>query len=100
LDAELHRLEGELLQVGPLADLARTQAHFLEALAVARAQGSRTLELRTATSLARLWQSQGRAGEARVLLAPIVAWFTEGHDTADLREAREILAQLNDMSLT
>ena len=69
LDAELHRVEGELLQVGPLADLARTEAHFLEALAVARAQASRTLELRTATSLARLWQSQGRAGEARALLA-------------------------------
>ena len=100
LDAELHRLEGELLQVGPLADLARTEAHFLEALAVARAQGSRTLELRTATSLARLWQSQGRAGEARALLAPVVAWFTEGHDTTDLREAREFLAQLNDISLT
>jgi predicted ATPase len=90
LDAELHRLEGELLQVGPLADLARTEAHFLEALAVARAQGSRTLELRTATSLARLWQSQGRAGEERALLAP-VAWFTEGHDSTDLREAMALL---------
>ena len=85
LDAELHRVEGELLQVGPLADHARAEAHFLQALAVARAQASRMLELRTATSLARLWQSQGRAGEARALLQPVVAWFTEGHDTIGAR---------------
>jgi len=87
LDAELHRLEGELLQVGPPVDHARAEAQFLEGLAVAKAQASRTLELRAATSLARLWQTQGRAGEARALLQPVVAWFTEGHDTTDLREA-------------
>ena len=87
LDAELHRLEGDLLQVGPLAEYARAEAHFVEALAVARVQSSHTLELRTATSLARLWQNRGRADEARALLQPVVAWFTEGKDTTDLREA-------------
>ena len=91
LDAELHRVEGELLRVGPLADHARAEAHFLEALAVAKAQASRTLELRTATSLARLWQSQERVDEARALLQPIVAWFTEGHDTTDLQEAAALM---------
>jgi predicted ATPase len=94
LDAELHRLEGELLQVGPLAEYARAERHFLKALAVARAQSSRTLELRTATSLARLWQSRGRAGEARALLRPVVAWFTEGRDNADRREAAALLNAL------
>ena len=54
---------------------------------MARAQSSHTLELRTATSLARLWQNRGRADEARALLQPVVAWFTEGQDTTDLREA-------------
>jgi predicted ATPase len=91
LDAELHRVEGELLRVGPPAEHARAEAHFLEALAVARAQASRTLEMRAATSLARLCQSLGRAGEACDVLQPTVAWFTEGHDTTDLREAVALL---------
>jgi class 3 adenylate cyclase/predicted ATPase len=91
LDAELKRLEGELLQVGPLAKPACAEANLREALVVARAQISHTLELRAAMSLARLWLSRGRAGEARDLLQPTVAWFTEGHDTTDLREAVALL---------
>jgi predicted ATPase len=91
LDAEFCRVEGELLQLGPLAEPARAETNLREALAVARAQVSHTLELRAAMSLARLWQRRERSGEARALLQPIVAWFTEGHDTADLREAVALL---------
>ena len=79
-------LEGELWRVGARLTMPERRRVFVEALAVARAQSSHTLELRAAMSLARLWQSRGRADEARALLQP-VAWFTEGHDTADLREA-------------
>ena len=91
LDAEFHRVEGELLQVGPQAEPARAEANLREALVVARAQISHTLELRAGMSLARLWLGRGRTGEARDLLQPTVAWFTEGHDTADLREAIALL---------
>ena len=57
-------------------------------------QGTRGYELRAATSLARLWGEQGRRGEARDLLAPVYGWFTEGFDTADLKEAAALLAEL------
>jgi predicted ATPase len=64
------------------------------ALDVARRQEAKSLELRAAMSLARLWQQQGRCAEARDLLAPIYGWFTEGFDTADLQEAKALLAEL------
>jgi predicted ATPase len=64
------------------------------ALDVARGQEAKSLELRAAMSLARLWQQQGRRAEAQALLAPIYAWFTEGFDTADLQEAKALLAEL------
>jgi predicted ATPase len=66
----------------------------LAALAIAREQGTRGYELRAATSLTRLWREQGRRGEARDLLAPLYGSFTEGFDTADLKEAKALLAEL------
>jgi predicted ATPase len=64
------------------------------ALDVARRQQAKSLELRAAMSLARLWQQQGKRDEARELLAPIYGWFTEGFDTADLQEAKTLLEEL------
>ena len=88
-DAELQRLEGVAL-VG-LNRLDDAQGAFEEALGVARRQQAKSYELRAATSLARLWDERGRRAEARDLLAPIYNWFTEGFDTADLKEAKELL---------
>ena len=65
-----------------------------QALGVARRQQAKSLELRTATSLACLWQQQGKRTEAYELLAPIYGWFTEGFGTADLQEAKALLAEL------
>jgi predicted ATPase len=91
-DAELHRLKGlRLLARGGVEDV---QAAFDDALRVAREQQAKSLELRAATSLARLWGEQGRRAEARELLAPVYDWFTEGFDTADLKEAKALLDQL------
>jgi predicted ATPase len=69
-------------------------ARYHRALAIAREQGARSFELRAATSLARLWRDQGKRAEARDLLAPVYAWFTEGFDTRDLVEAKALLAEL------
>jgi predicted ATPase len=74
---------------------AQAETCFQHALAIARHQQARSLELRAAMSLARLWQHQGRQVEARALLAPLYTWFTEGFDTADLQEARVLLEQLS-----
>jgi predicted ATPase len=99
-EAELHRLRGELrLQQwdsmpGDSSVLTEAEAHFHEALAIARRQQAKALELRAAMSLSRLWQRQGKRTEARQLLAEVYHWFSEGFDTADLREARELLAAL------
>jgi predicted ATPase len=73
---------------------AEAEACFHQALAVARHQQAKSLELRAATSLARLWQQQGKGDEARRLLAPVYGWFTEGFETADLLEARALLENL------
>jgi len=67
---------------------------FTQAIAEARHQGSRFYELRAAMSLARLCRDQGRAAEARNLLAPVYGWFTEGFDTSDLKEAKALLTEL------
>ena len=74
--------------------LPRARQPFSQALDLAREQQAKSLELRAATSLARLWGEQGRRAEARELLAPIYSWFTEGFDTADLKEAKALLAEL------
>ncbi|HEX3414600.1 MAG TPA: hypothetical protein VHT00_23100, partial [Stellaceae bacterium] len=93
-DAEIHRLRGELTGRLPHPDPAKAEESFRTALAIAREQGTRGYELRAATSLARLWREQGRRGEARDLLAPVYDSFTEGFDTADLKEAKALLDQL------
>jgi class 3 adenylate cyclase/predicted ATPase len=87
------RLKGELLrQRAP--DNTETQQYFQSAIEIARRQGERSYELRATTSLARLLASRGRRDEARTMLAEIYRWFTEGFDTADLREARLLLEEL------
>jgi predicted ATPase len=93
-DAEIHRLRGGLTGRLPYADPAKAEDSFRTALAIAREQGTRGYELRAATSLARLWREQGRRDEARDLLAPLYGWFTEGFDTADLKDAKALLAEL------
>jgi len=94
-DAEIHRLRGELTGRLPHPDPAKAEDSFRTALAIAREQGTRGYELRAATSLARLWREQGRLAEARDLLAPLYGWFTEGFDTADLKDAKALLDELS-----
>jgi predicted ATPase len=81
-----------LRQAVPNEAQAKTCLH--QALDIARHQQAKSWELRSATSLARLWQQQGQQAEARALLAPIYGWFTEGFDTADLQEAKALLEEL------
>jgi predicted ATPase len=83
-----------LLLARPAEPHAEAAACFCQALAVARRQQAKSLELRAAMSLSRLWQQQGKPDEARALLAPIYGWFTEGFDTADLQEAKALLDEL------
>jgi class 3 adenylate cyclase/predicted ATPase len=92
--AEVYRLQGALLLRQSVPDVARAKACFQQALAIARRQQAKSWELRTAMSLARLWQQQGKRAEAHELLAPIYGWFTEGFDTADLQEAKVLLEEL------
>ncbi len=89
-----YRLQGELLRQHAVSDVSQVEACFQQALTIARRQQAKSLELRAAMSLARLWQQQGKRVEARELLAPIYEWFTEGFDTADLQEAQALLDQL------
>ena len=92
-EAELYRLQGELTLAefhGPDRE-ARAEVIWRNALAVARGQDARSWELRVSMSLARLWERQGKRQEARNLLAPIYGWFTEGHDTEDLKQAKTLL---------
>jgi predicted ATPase len=70
------------------------EERFQQALTIARRQQAKSLELRAAMSLSRLWQQQGKRAEAYALLAPIYGWFTEGFDTADLQEAKTLLEVL------
>ena len=94
-EAEIHRLKGEfLLARDRVAMAAQAEVCFDQSLSVARAQSAKTWELRTAMSLAKLWQSQGRREDAHGLLAPIYGWFTEGFDTVDLKEAKALLKEL------
>jgi predicted ATPase len=94
-EAELYRLKGDLLLQQTNASEYEAEASFQQALAIARQQQAKSLELRAAMSLARLWQCQGKRAEARELLAPVYGWFTEGFDTADLQEAKALLAALS-----
>jgi predicted ATPase len=92
-EAEIHRTAGEL-SLG-IRNPHDAEAHFTRSLLVAREQHAKSWELRTATSLARLWYDQGRRGEALDLLVPVYGWFTEGFDTADLRRAKVLLDVLS-----
>jgi predicted ATPase len=93
---ERYRLKGELLLQGGRSHktLVEVEERFRQAVAVARRQQAKALELRAAMSLSRLWQQQGQRAEARELLAPLYGWFTEGFDTADLQEAKALLEEL------
>jgi predicted ATPase len=93
-EAEVYRIKGEILLQQAVPDAPQAEECFQQALAVARRQQARSWELRAAMSLSRLWQQQGKRTEARELLAPIYAWFTEGFDTLDLQEARALLDEL------
>jgi class 3 adenylate cyclase/predicted ATPase len=93
-ESDLHRLAGELTLASPERHIAKAEAHFERALAVARAQQAKSWELRAATGLALLWRDAGKAGEARDLLRPICARFADGRDTRDRRDARALLADL------
>ena len=92
-EAELYRLRGMLVLAagGPSV---QAEAHFDRAATTARRQDAKLWELRAATSQARLWRDGGRMAEARALLQPVRQWFTEGHSTADLRDAESLLCSL------
>jgi len=93
-EAELHRIRAELLLALPVPAQSDAEACFRQAIAVAREQNARMWELRAAASLARLWRDKGRRAEAYHLLAPVYGWFSEGFDTADLKDAKALLDEL------
>ena len=93
---ELYRLKGVLLLQQNSNNQAEAEHCFHHALDIACSQQAKSLELRTATSLARLWQSQGKRQEAHALLAPVYGWFTEGFDTADLKDAKALIEELEE----
>jgi predicted ATPase/class 3 adenylate cyclase len=93
-EAELYRLRGELLLQHAVAQPGEAETCFRQALDIARRQQAKSLELRAAMSLCRLWQRQGKRDAARQLLAEVYGWFTEGFDTADLQEAKALLEEL------
>ncbi len=94
-EAEVHRLIGELLLMRLASNKDKADAAFNEALKIARRQEAKFLELRAATSLARLWGENKERAEAHDLLAPVYGWFTEGFDTADLKDAKLLLDELS-----
>jgi predicted ATPase len=90
-NAELQRLKGAFLLQLSSDNQHEAEACFQHAMAIAQSQAAKAWELRTATSLARLWQHQGKSQEAHDLLAPVYSWFTEGFDTPDLQDAKALL---------
>jgi tetratricopeptide (TPR) repeat protein len=98
LAAELHRLRGEALLAGA-GTVSEAEAAIQQAIDVSRRQNAKSWELRGAVSLARLRQQQGRQQEAVALLAPFLAWFSEGFDTADLRDAKTLLDKLSEPAI-
>src|SRR5207248_1871647 len=91
-EVELHRLRGDLLNA--TGDQSAAERSYRQALAVAGQQSAKLFELRSATSLGRLWRDQGKIADAHALLAPIYDWFTEGFDAPDLIEAKALLQEL------
>ena len=96
-EAELQRLRGELLlvQTDPQQQIAEAEQCFQRALTIAQHQQAKSLELRAAMSLSRLWHAQGKCAAAHEVLVEVYDWFTEGFDTADLREAKALLDELS-----
>jgi predicted ATPase len=94
-EAELHRLKGELTLALSQENEAESEACFCQALEVARWQSAKSLELRAAMSLSRLWQGQGKREETRQMLSKLYGWFTEGFNTKDLKEAKALLEELS-----
>jgi adenylate cyclase len=98
-EAEMQRLRGEVTLVDNEGEKAEAEAEaerqFLDALKTARSQEAKSFELRASTSLARLWQKQGKQQDALELLSPVLDWFTEGLDTGDLKEANSLLKVLS-----
>jgi predicted ATPase len=93
-DSELQRLRGELLLAKVRSEAVPVETCFRQAIEIAQAQSAKSLELRAATSLARLWRDKGKRSQAHNLLAPVYGWFTEGLDTADLKDAKALLDEL------
>jgi class 3 adenylate cyclase/tetratricopeptide (TPR) repeat protein len=94
-EAELNRLRGEFLLMQDASNAAQAEKSFRTAIEISRRQKAKSWELRATTSLARLLAKQGKRDEARTMLAEIYNWFTEGFDTADLKDAKAILEELN-----
>ena len=92
-DARIRCRKAMVLASGPDADIAAAECEFRHAIDIARNQSAKLFELQSCTGLARLWLTQGRRADARVVLEPVHAWFTEGLTLPDLREAREVLVQ-------
>jgi predicted ATPase len=93
-EAEVNRIAGEIARLSSVPDMAKGEAYFERALAVARKQRAKSWELRAAMSMARLWRDQGKPKQALELLAPVYGWFTEGLDTLDLKQAKALLDEL------
>ena len=94
VEAEVHRLAGEISLGSAMPDVKKAEEYFAYALKIARQQQAKFWELRASMSLARLWRDQGKVQQARELLAPVYGWFTEGFETRDLKEAKALLNEL------
>jgi predicted ATPase len=94
-EAEVNRVTGEIALMSPKRDVSLAESDFERSLAIARQQQAKSWELRASMSLARLWRDQGKAQQARELLAPVYGWFSEGFDTLDLKEAKALLDALS-----
>jgi predicted ATPase len=94
-EAEVHRVKGELLLAKDASNAAQAEQSFRTAIEIAQKQKAKSWELRATTSLARLLRDTNRRDEARAMLAEIYNWFTEGFDTADLKDAKALLEELS-----
>ena len=93
-EAEVNRIAGEITLLSPEPDARKAEAYFERALAVARGQQAKSWELRAAMSLARFWRDRGKPQQARELVAPVYDWFTEGFETLDLNQAKDLIDTL------
>ena len=94
-EADLHRIKGDLLLLQDEQDGAKAEECLTAAISIARRQNAKSLELRSTMSLARLLRDTSRRDEARAMLSEIYNWFTEGFDTADLKDAKVLLDELS-----